>query len=257
MKILIFGDIVGRTGREIVSKHILSLKKKYNIDLTIANGENAAHGKGITRNIYNEFLAMGVDVITLGNHAFSQKEAVEFISNAPRLLRPLNFHHSCPGRGTLIINIRGHEVRVTNLIGQVFMNNTSYTNPFDCLDNLINSTAKTIHIIDFHAEVTSEKMALAWAFDGKVSAIFGTHTHVQTADERLLELGTGYISDVGMCGASNGVIGAKREVIIPKMWTGIQSRYEVAEGNGQLNALVLSIDESTMKTSSLERIFIR
>ena len=184
MRILFFGDIVGKNGRNAIKRNLGLLKSKFRADLVIANGENATHGKGLIENHYNELIEAGIDIITLGNHYLSKSEITEYIQHANRLVRPLNIKSDIGGYGSVVIDIDDISIRVTNVLGQVFLHE-EVENPFDSLDQLINNSEKAnIHIVDFHAEATGEKQALAWAFDGKVSAVLGTHTHVQTNDNR-------------------------------------------------------------------------
>ena len=198
MRILFFGDIVGKNGRNAIKRNLGLLKSKFRADLVIANGENATHGKGLIENHYNELIEAGIDIITLGNHYLSKSEITEYIQHANRLARPLNIKSDIGGYGSVVIDIDDISIRVTNVLGQVFLHE-EVENPFDSLDQLINNSERAnIHIVDFHAEATGEKQALAWAFDGKVSAVLGTHSHVQTNDNRILENGTGYISDAGL-----------------------------------------------------------
>ena len=256
MKILFIGDIVGRTGREQVEHFLASIKQKYQIDLVIANAENAAHGKGITEKIYDELIFTGVQVITMGNHTYSKKNIFDFIDTADRLVVPYNKYKSLPGIGSRVIELKGKKIRVTNLLGEAFMN-SSNGSPFEAMDEILkNSMEDEIHIVDFHAEVTSEKVALGYYLDGKVSAVLGTHTHIQTADEKILQNGTAYISDVGMSGAYYSVIGNQVEEIIKRMTTGLYGKFAVAEGDGQLSAVVITINDSDNKAEKIERILI-
>ena len=240
MRILFFGDIVGKNGRNAIKRNLGLLKSKFRADLVIANGENATHGKGLIENHYNELIEAGIDIITLGNHYLSKSESTEYIQHANRLVRPLNIKSDIGGYGSVVIDIDDISIRVTNVLGQVFLHE-EVENPFDSLDQLINNSERAnIHIVDFHAEATGEKQALAWAFDGKVSAVLGTHTHVQTNDNRILENGTGYISDVGMCGPYNGVLGVKKEAVIARSWHGEKVRFETDDFDGMKAKLVQS-----------------
>lgn len=255
MKILFVGDIVGKSGRNIVINNLPALINKYNIDFVIANGENATHGKGIIENHYNSLLRAGVDVITLGNHYNSKSEINEFINGADYLIRPYNLINDFGGVGTAVYEVGDIRIRVTNLLGEAFMLE-EVNNPFDALKEIIDNEEKTeIHIVDFHAEATGEKQALAWAFDGLVTAVIGTHTHVQTHDERVLKNGTGFMCDVGMCGPYNGILGAKREVVIGRLWNKEKIRYEIESEKGSiLSAVVLDIDENNGTTRSIKSI---
>lgn len=257
MKILFIGDVVGSPGREMVKDYLPQLKEKYNPHITIVNGENAAAGKGITEKIYKNFLSWGSQVVTLGNHAWHKKEIFDFIDDAQYLLRPANFPEGNPGRGIVFININGTEVAIINLQGRTFMG--MIDDPFKKVDELIEEAKKRTNIIfiDFHAEATSEKLAFAWYVDGRVSAVVGTHTHVQTADERILPQGTGYITDVGMTGPYDAVLGVEKEYVIEKFLTNLPVRFEVAKNvSNQLNAILVTIDPISGKTTHLQRIII-
>ena len=256
MNILFIGDIVGKLGRDVVSYMIDLITSKRPIDFIIANGENATHGKGLNEDHFRELLDAGVDVVTLGNHYAAKKDIFKYIDTYDCLLRPNNIHTSIPGVGTNIFDVNGTKIRVTNLMGRSFMN-SSVDNPFDNLQDIINYQDKAdIHIVDFHAEATGEKYALAYAFDGQVSAVLGTHTHVQTRDYRILEKGTAYISDVGMCGSYNSILGAKKEGVISRTWTGMPSLFEVIEHDECLfSALILEFDDKTNECLSIEPIY--
>ena len=256
MKILFIGDIVSSSGRSIVSRYLKDIKNKYEIDFVIANGENSAHGKGITEKMYLELLSYGIDVVTLGNHFLLASESLNVLDRSEKLIRPLNLHFSIPGRGSKVFEVKGYKIRVTNLLGKVFINDLNPSNPFDAMDELLESSNELIHIVDFHAEATAEKLSLAWYLDGKVSAVIGTHTHVPTADERIFPNGTAYQSDVGMCGPYDGIIGMRRDLVIHKQRTGLPTKFDIQEGDAQLNACVLDIDEETGKTRSIQRINI-
>src|SRR5699024_9237945 len=207
MKILFIGDVVGSPGRDMVQTYLPKLKEKYRPNMTIINGENAAAGKGITQKIYKQFLEWGAHVITMGNHTWDKKEIFEFIDDTSNMIRPANFPEGTPGKGIVFININGAEVAVINAQGRTFL--PAIDDPFRKMDALIEQAKKRTNIIfaDFHAEATSEKQAMGWHLDGKVSAVVGTHTHTQTADERILPNGTAYITDVGMTGPYDAIIG--------------------------------------------------
>ncbi|HLQ98712.1 MAG TPA: TIGR00282 family metallophosphoesterase [Candidatus Dormibacteraeota bacterium] len=257
MKLLFIGDVVGSPGREMVKEYLPKLKGKYKPNVTIINGENAAAGKGITEKIYKDFLSWGAQVITLGNHAWNKKEIFDFIDDAKYLIRPANFPIGNPGSGITFININGVEIAVINLQGRTFMQ--MIDDPFLKADELIAEAQKRTNIIfiDFHAEATSEKQAFAWYVDGRVSAVVGTHTHTQTADERILPEGTGFITDVGMTGPYDGILGVERETIINRFITNLPSRFEVVKNTRtQLNGFVVTIDEGTGKSTKVERILI-
>lgn len=257
MKILFIGDVVGSPGREAVKEYLPKLKEKYRPGLTIINGENAAHGKGITEKIYKQFLEWGAQVITMGNHTWDKKEIFEFIDDAKYMIRPANFPENNPGKGLIFTNINGVEVAIINLQGTTFL--PAIDNPFYKADQLIDEAKKRTNIIfiDFHGEATSEKQALGWYVDGRVSAVVGTHTHTQTADERILPGGTAYITDVGMTGPYDGILGVDREAVIKRFLTSLPVRFEITkQGRTQLNGFVVTIDEKTGKTKNVERILI-
>lgn len=256
MKVLFIGDVFSEIGRVMIMRTLSEIKRIHEIDFVICNGENAAHGKGITSAIYNKLLEFGVNAITMGNHVFSKLESSAFFNDSECLIIPNNLNKQMPGKGSRLFQVKGHTIRVTNLMGIAFINDIHAYNPFESLDELLTKTKEVIHIVDFHAEATAEKMAFAYDFDGKVSAVLGTHTHVQTVDERILPNGTAYISDVGMTGPHDGIIGAKKEEMIYRSRTGLPSRFEVAKGDGQLSAVVLDIDEESGKSRSIKRIYI-
>lgn len=254
MKVLFIGDIVGNPGRKIVNKNLQSIRREYNIDICVANGENSAGGNGITYYIANELYNAGIDVITLGNHTWSKKEIMSFIDNEARIVRPANYPEGVPGKGSTIITIKNKTIGIINIIGRVYMDNADC--PFKVVEKEIDYLKSFTNVIfvDFHAEATSEKNAMGWFLNGKASCMVGTHTHVQTADERILYNGTAYITDVGMTGPSDGVIGIDRSIIVQKFLTSMPARYEVAKGKVQFNAVVVDIDESTGKANSIKRI---
>lgn len=238
MKWLFIGDIVGSFGRIMVAKHLPKLKESLGLDFVVANAENASHGKGLMRKHYEELLASGIDVMTLGNHYNAKGEIRDYLDQTVSLVRPLNLKHPYPGVGTLVLKVQDQTIRVTNILGQAFMNEEVH-NPFDALQNVIEKETPTnLHIVDFHAEATGEKYAMGYAFSGKITALFGTHTHVQTNDLRLLDQTTLFISDVGMTGPYNGILGVKKENIIQRLWKQEKTVYELAEdGETVLSAI--------------------
>lgn len=257
MKILFIGDVVGSPGRQMVHEYLPKLKDKYHPFITILNGENAAAGKGITEKIYKEFLERGAQVITMGNHTWGKKEIFEFIDDAKYMIRPANFPEDTPGKGIVFVNINGIEAAVINLQGRSFLD--PLDDPFRKVDELINMAKKRTNIIflDFHAEATSEKQAMGMYVDGRVSAVVGTHTHIQTADERILPGGTAYITDAGMTGPYDGILGVEKEAVIKRFLTSLPVRFEVDEkGRTQLNGFLVTIDEKTGKSVKAERILI-
>lgn len=266
MKFLIIGDIYSSVGREMIKKWIPEIKaylakENQTIDFIIANGENITHGKSISLQHYKELKKLGVDVITSGNHIFAPTtNAINYIASHKDLLRPLNYNPYQPGNGTILVTKNKKKIRVTNLIGRTFMDKAD--NPYYALENLLNlekidkKERSDIHIVDFHAEATAEKLALAWYFDGMLSAVVGTHTHVQTADNRLLPKDTAYISDIGMTGAYNSIIGANPDEVIYREKTSLPAKFQPADGEGQFCAVILTIADKTNKPLKLERIFI-
>ena len=254
MNLLFVGDIVGRPGRELVRVGLGALVAQYAIDFVIANGENAAGGNGITREIGDTLLAQGVDVITSGNHIWDKREVIEYIGAEPRLLRPANYPDA-PGRGAYVARTHnGRSVGVLNLMGRVHVANID--DPFRTATREIVALAERTRVIfvDFHAEMTSEKIAMGWFLDGSVTAVIGTHTHVQTADDQILPKGTAYLTDVGMTGPHDGVIGVEKEPVIQRFLTGLPARFETATGNPRLNAVVIDADESTGRARAISRV---
>lgn len=258
IRILCLGDIVGAPGRAIFQKHIATLKDKYAIDAIMVNGENSAHGRGITSRIVKFFRHNGVDVITSGNHIWHAREIYDYLATHTDLLRPENYPAECPGSGITTFNCKGVTIGVINLLGRVFMRD--YVNcPFRTAETALSylKTKTSCIIVDFHAEATSEKMGLAYFLDGKVSAVVGTHTHVQTTDNRILSNGTAYISDLGMAGALNSMIGMKKEPIIQNFLTQMPVKFMVDhEGPMILCGAWIEIDTATGKALKIERVRI-
>ncbi|MBW7473221.1 TIGR00282 family metallophosphoesterase [Paenibacillus oenotherae] len=254
MNVLFIGDIVGNVGRTAVKKVLPSLISKYNPHIVIANGENAAAGRGITAAIVKELFDAGVHGITMGNHTWDNKDIFEWIDDQPRLVRPANFSEEAPGQGAAVIKANGKELAIINLQGRTFLP------PIDCpfrkADELIEemrSKTKCI-LVDFHAEATSEKIAMGWYLDGSVSLVVGTHTHVQTNDDRILPSGTAYLTDVGMVGPMDGVLGMERTAVIHKFKTQLPTRFVVDEGNWHFHAVLVDIDESTGSAKRIQKI---
>ena len=255
MNILFIGDIVGRPGRDLVQKGLRGLVEHFDIDVTIANAENAAAGFGITRDIGDALLDWGVDVMTSGNHIWDKKEALEYIGAEPRLLRPANYPAGVPGRGSCVAQTRdGRAVGVINVMGRVFM--TPIDDPFAVVLREIEAMRHRARVIfvDMHAEATSEKIAMGWHLDGKVTAVVGTHTHVQTADERILPNGTAYMTDAGMTGPHDSIIGMEREPSLARFLNGMPSKFEPASGNPRLNGAVIEADDKTGRARNITRI---
>lgn len=255
MKILFIGDVFAAIGREMIETYLPQLKQQYQIDVVIANVENATHGKGLNKRHYEEFLFSGNFIgMTMGNHTFAKKELFDYIDEADRLIVPYNQPRALPGMGSREITILGKKIRVTNLLGITFMDGKSQ-NPFEAIDDVLKEDTSDIHIVDFHAEATSEKIALGYYLDGKVSAVLGTHTHVTTADEKILPQGTAYQSDVGMTGPYESVIGCDKDSIIKRMKTGVMTPFLVAESVGQLRATLLTFNDQN-QCIQIERICI-
>jgi metallophosphoesterase (TIGR00282 family) len=257
VKLLFIGDIIGKPGRQVISRELHRLVDRYMVDLVIANGENAAGGFGITEETANELYKCGIDVLTSGNHIWDKKDSLNFINRAEKLLRPANYPDGTPGRGSaLFTTAGGAKVAILNLEGRVFMNNLEC--PFRTADREVSQlyTETPIIFVDFHAEATSEKASLGWYLDGRVSALIGTHTHIQTADERILPGGTAYLTDAGMTGGFDSVIGVKKEEAITKFLSQLPVKFEVAKNNLRLNGVVVVVNEQNGKALSIERINI-
>jgi metallophosphoesterase (TIGR00282 family) len=255
MKILFIGDIVGSPGREAIKELLPGLTKEFNLDFVIANAENAAGGSGITPKVAEELFATGINVLTSGDHIWKKREIFEIIDREERILRPLNFPRGVSGRGFGLFKTKsGPKIGVANVNGRVFME--ALECPFRTSREAIEALSKEtkIIIVDIHAEATSEKVALGWYLDGRTSAVLGTHTHIQTADERILPGGAAYITDVGMTGPVDSVIGRRIEDVLERFITGVPTRFEVAEENIQLQGVVVEIDEDTGKAKSIVRI---
>ncbi len=254
MRILAVGDIVASPGREYIYNNLNRIKERYKIDFCIANGENAATTNGITADIANMLIERGVDVITMGNHTFANREAATVLDDNPRIIRPLNFPPEAEGRGYVIQDLGYARIAVINAIGRINME--AMDCPFHATERALEEIGAKADIIlvDFHAETTSEKLAFGNYFDGKVNAIFGTHTHVQTADEQIFPSGTAYISDLGMTGVRDSVLGVKKEIIIQMYYTRKRFRFEKAEGEVWFNGVVFDIDHKSGKVNNVERL---
>ncbi len=255
MRLLFIGDIFGRPGRDIAHRAIPALVAKYDLDLVAANVENSAAGFGVTGDVAQTILDSGVDVMTSGNHVWDKKEVLEYIPREPRLLRPANFPAGTPGRGSWIGQTRtGEPIAVINLMGRVFM--APLDDPFAVvLREIEDARAKArVIIVDFHAEATSEKIAMGWHLDGRVTAVFGTHTHVQTADERILPKGTAYLTDVGMTGPHDSVIGVTVAAALGRFVNAMPAKFEPATGGVRLNAIVITADAASGRATAIERL---
>ncbi len=243
MRILFVGDIVGAPGRKMVYEHLGKIIAEKNIDFTVANGENCSSGFGLNQRNYQELIDCGIDCFTMGNHTWDNKEIYRFIDQETRLVRPANYPPGLPGVGYREFAVAGKRLVIINVIGRIFM--TPFDCPFRTMDALLkeHSTKDAIIFVDIHAEATSEKIALANYLDGRVTAVVGTHTHVQTNDARILPRGTGYLTDAGMTGPRDSVLGVEKEIIIERFLTGVSPRFEVANGDLQFNAIIFDIDE--------------
>jgi len=255
VNILFIGDVIGRPGREAVAALLPELRRQHHLVFTIANAENAAGGMGITPQVAAQLFHAGVDVLTSGNHVWRRREALPFLDQEPRLLRPANYPPQAPGRGAGLFPVaHNHPVAVLNLLGRTFMDPMDC--PFRAADREIELfRGKTnLIVVDMHAEATSEKLAMGWFLDGRVSAVIGTHTHVQTADERVLSHGTAYITDVGMTGPRDSILGVKPDPVISRFVTGLPGRFEVAAGPVVFSGVVMDIDPETGRAHAIRRV---
>jgi metallophosphoesterase (TIGR00282 family) len=259
MNILIIGDVVGSPGRAIMKRALPKVFRRWDVEYCIANVENAAGGFGVTREVCDELLAMGVDCMTSGNHIWDKREILPVIDQMPQLLRPANYPAPQPGKGTHVGRAKDSRVPVAtlNVSGRVFMNG-AMDDPFQVAEREVERLRReaAVVIVDVHAEATSEKMAMGYFLDGKVSAVVGTHTHVPTCDHRLLPGGTAYVSDLGMTGPYDSVIGVDAEVIVKRFVTGMPSRYETAKGDPRLAAAVVSVDPASGRATAIDRMLL-
>ncbi|MBI5118670.1 TIGR00282 family metallophosphoesterase [Candidatus Poribacteria bacterium] len=258
MRILFIGDVIGGVGRRILRDHLPALKQQYQPDLTIVNGENLAGGLGATSKLLHEITTYGAQVITMGNHTWKRSELIKDIDTLDNVVRPANFPPGTPGKRTVIHEIGdGRRAAVFNLVGRIFMekNDCPFRAGVEIARQLREQTP--VVILDIHAEATSEKIAMGWYLDGKVSAVLGSHTHVQTADERILPNGTAFITDVGMTGPHDGVIGMKNRQVLTKFVIGVPSRYEVSDGDPQLHGVFVEVNDSTGRATGIERISLK
>ncbi|MGI8929680.1 MAG: TIGR00282 family metallophosphoesterase [Candidatus Limnocylindria bacterium] len=256
IRIAVFGDVIGKPGRLALMQSLPDLSQELSLDMVIANGENTAAGAGLTPSLAEELLGGGVDVITSGNHIWDKREIYDYLDTDRPVLRPINYPDDAPGRGWLVHRTEdGDEVAVINAMGRVFMNQLD--SPFTKLDELLDGAAEPlppVRILDFHCEITSEKNAMGWYLDGRVSGVVGTHTHVPTADARVLPGGTAYISDIGMTGPRDSIIGFSLETVIPRFTGHLPTRFHVAEGPVALNAVVITVDPATGRASGIEQV---
>lgn len=255
MKILTVGDLVGECGLNILKQTLPKIRKEKNIDFVIVNAENVASGMGITSKDFNELLKLKVDVITMGNHTWAKKDIFTFIDN-PKLLRPANYSKGVVGKGINIYECKNKKIAVMNLIGRTDMHVLS-ENPFTVAQELLDEVKADIKIIDFHAEATAEKIAMKYFIDGTATVLFGTHTHVQTADEKILENGTAYITDIGMTGPYKSVIGMDADASIKRFVTSLPERYKLAEGKCKLNGCIFDINDETCRVEQITRLNIK
>jgi len=253
IKVLFIGDIIGKLGRTVSRQVLPELKKKLSPDLIIANGENSAHGYGITEKVYKELVEMGIEAVTMGNHVWDKKELAVGIDKLPLVVRPANYPPGVPGNDHLILQKDGAKIAVTNLSGRTFMQ--ALDCPFQAIQKLLPKLETNLIIVDMHAEATSEKVAMGWFLDGQVSAVLGTHTHVMTADERILPKGTAFISDIGMVGAYDSIIGMNKEQILKRFTTQMPEKFEPTDkGTGLFNAVFLKIDAVSGRAKEIKRI---
>lgn len=255
MKVLFVGDVVGSSGRAVLAEQLPLLKEEYAIDYVIVNGENAAHGKGLTAKVYRQLLQCGVDFITMGNHTFSKNDILNFIDDVDNLVRPANLEPTHYGKSTQVVTICGKRVAITNLCGEIFMHNV-IDSPFACMEDVLAEVDADLYFVDLHAEATSEKIAFLYRFAGRIHAVVGTHTHVQTADERIVN-GTAAITDLGMCGAYTSVLGRDVDEIVTRFTTNQKTRYTIAQGAGIFCGLLVEFDAETNKAIAVKRIQIR
>lgn len=257
MRVIFLGDIVGELGRSALKRALPFLKRKYEPDFIIANGENVSHGKGLNESHYRFLLDLGIDCITLGNHYHDKVAIDDYIDEADNLVRPLNLLHYNHGCGSAVFEVNDVPIRVTNVLGTAFMNE-EVSSPIDCVEELLKDDEGSIHIIDYHAESTSEKEIFAYYFDGRISAIIGTHTHVQTNDMRILEGGTAYATDAGMVGEYDSVIGFEKESVINKIVFGEKNHFELAKrGSAIVNGAVMDFDDETYMCLKITPINLR
>jgi 2',3'-cyclic-nucleotide 2'-phosphodiesterase len=255
IRLLFIGDIVGKPGRDLVRHGLPAIVEYHQIDFVIANAENSAGGFGITREVGEQLLDLGIDVMTSGNHIWDKKEALDYIGIEPRLLRPANYPAGAPGNGSYLARSRdGRSVGIVNVMGRVFMLNID--DPFAVVKREIEKLRERTRVIfvDFHAEATSEKLAMGWHLDGRVTAVVGTHTHVQTADERILPKGTAYLTDAGMTGPHDSIIGVEIEPALSRFLTALPQKFETATANPRLNAVIVEADDQTGRATDIERL---
>ena len=254
MNILAVGDIVGKLGVKELQKRLPKLKEEYKIDFCIVNGENAAEGMGITENLFNDILHAGADMVTMGNHTWGKKDIFKFIDN-PQILRPINYPEGVCGKGMNIYNCKNKKIAVINALGRAEINILS-ENPFLEVKKAVDNIKEKVDIIilDFHAEASAEKMAMGYYLDGEITILFGTHTHVQTADEKILSKGTAYITDIGMTGPKDSIIGMEKDAALKRFLTALPEKYKIAQGEAMLNACAFEVNDETNKVEKIKRI---
>ena len=263
MNLLFIGDIFGSAGRKIVREHIGHVREAHAVDLVVINAENAAGGFGVTPQIADDLFELGADVLTTGNHVWDKRELIDYMNSAPadsqqrgrRVLRPANLQRGLPGYGVFEgTTASGVDYAVIDLMGRVFMNGSN--DPFEAVDTVLKTIKAKVVLVDFHAEATSEKVAMGWYLDGRVTAVLGTHTHIPTADQRVLPNGTAYQTDVGMSGPYDSVIGVEKELVLHRFLTGMPGKFEAAKGNPKMCAALVSCDPSTGRASDIQRIML-
>ncbi|MEY8559685.1 TIGR00282 family metallophosphoesterase [Jeotgalicoccus halotolerans] len=251
MRILFIGDVVGKIGRRMIKNYLPGLKKEHNAHFTIVNGENAAHGKGITESTYKEILNGGADFITLGNHAFAKRDVYDLLNSGVKMVRPANYPEGTPGDGSRIVNINGKKLLIVNLQARSFLE--PIENPFTVIDKILEENTYDAAFVDFHSETTSESIAMGYHLDGRVNAVVGTHTHVQTNDAARLPNGTVYITDVGMTGFKDGILGIRKDEVIRRFITNLPERHVVPdEGKGVISGVIIDTDSKTIKNFKIE-----
>ena len=251
MRILFIGDVVGKIGRRMIKNYLPGLKKEHNAHFTIVNGENAAHGKGITESTYKEILNGGADFITLGNHAFAKRDVYDLLNSGVKMVRPANFPEGTPGDGSRVVNINGKKLLIVNLQARSFLE--PIENPFTVIDKILEENTYDAAFVDFHSETTSESIAMGYHLDGRVNAVVGTHTHVQTNDAARLPNGTVYITDVGMTGFKDGILGIRKDEVIRRFITNLPERHVVPdEGKGVISGVIIDTDKKTIKNFKIE-----
>ncbi|MDD2507118.1 MAG: TIGR00282 family metallophosphoesterase [Candidatus Cloacimonetes bacterium] len=253
MRVLFFGDVFGKPGRSVLCAHLKSMISEYRVDFVIANGENLADGKGLTEKTLKPLFAAGVDAVTSGNHLWDREESLDYIVREPRILKPMNYPSAAPGNCNFLLQKDDLCLEIICLTGQIFM--PPCNSPFEAFDSFWSGrNTGTPLFVDIHAESTSEKRAMGWYLDGKAAVVVGTHTHIQTADEEILHGGTAYITDVGMTGAHNSVIGVRKEIILEKLSTSVPHRFESADGGLMVNAVIIDLDDVGKRATHISRL---